>query len=534
VTTARIEATAEPARTLGLRDVLGFLRRGALLAGFVAAVAGASAYLLSSASDPVYRAAVTLVASQPGSSPAGLVLITPPVVDPAVYRSAILEGSIVADAMTRVTGVRPSEQALERFLRRVRVSVENQQISSLIRIEVEGSDPEQTAALANAISDGLVAWDRLRAQRNLARGIDALEQALAEIDAELAAGGTPERLATLQAVRDERQVDLDLANAMSASALFVGLLDPLRTASAPERAVGPRLVFNTFVAVLLGLILGYGMLFVRVALDTGVGSAAAVSTTTGLPVLAEFAHRSRTDTLHSPETVSFLRTNLMLAIQGDGPRVLVVTSAQDAAEKDRVAASLAASLARGGNRTLRVDADLRNFATTRWLDLSPNSAAPLEVQLANPSQRYPPVNIVVGSRLGFDFVPSFTAAPFPVDALNQGLPSLLETWRAQYDVIILDTTPVVSFADTLAIAPLATGVVLCASARRSTREGLVEAIRVLGRAQVRLLGVVLTEVPASRARRAVSANQAQAAARRVADPFATAMDKEPSPRGRSR
>jgi len=146
------------------------------------------------------------------------------------------------------------------------------------------------------------------------------------------------------------------------------------------------------------------------------------------------------------------------------------------------------------------------------------------------------VNIVVGSRRGFDFVPSFTAAPFPVDALNQGLPALLEVWREQYDVIILDTTPVVRFADTLAIAPLATGVVLCASARRSTREGLVEAMRVLGRSQVRLLGVVLTEVPASRARRAASVSQDQAAARRAADPFATVMDADSdhSPRVRSR
>ena len=332
MTTARIEATAEPARTLGLREVIAFVRRGALLAVFVAALAGTTAYLLSSASDPVYRATVTLVASQPGSSPAGLALITPPVVDPSVYRSAILEGGIVADAMARVTGIRPSEQALERFLRRVRVSVENQQISSLIRIEVEDSDPPRTAALANAIADGLVAWDRLRAQRSLERGIAALERALEEIDAELAAGGTPEHVAALQAARDERQTDLDEATAASASALFVGLLDPLRAASPPERAVGPRVVFNSFVAVLLGLILGYGLLFVRQALDTGVGSVAAVATTTGLQVLAQFARRSRSDTLHSPETVSFLRTNLMLAIHADGPRIIVVTSAQDASE----------------------------------------------------------------------------------------------------------------------------------------------------------------------------------------------------------
>lgn len=535
MTTAQIDAIAEPARTLGLREVLAFLRRGALLAGLVAAVAGAAAFLTARASDPVYRASVTLVASQPGSSLTGLTVITPSMVDPGVYRSAILEGAIVADAMTRVLGAQPSEQALERFLRRLRVSVENQQISGLIRIEVEQSDPVRAADLANAIAEGLVAWDRERAQRSLARGVDAIERALAEVQAELAAATAPERVAALEAIRAERQAELARATSTSATALFVGLLEPLRTAVPPERAVGPRVVFSTLVAVLLGLVIGYGLLFVRIALDNRVGDADAIAAVTGLPVLAEFARRNRRDNLHSPESTSFLRTNVMLATRGDGPRVLLVTSAHDTGEKDRVAASLAASLARGGSRTLLVDADLRHFPTTRWLELGPDSAAPLEVQLTNPGQSYPPVNVVVGSRRGFDFVPSFTAAPYPVDALNQGLPALLEAWKSQYDVIVLDSTPVLPYADTLAIGPLATGVLLCASARRSSREDLVEASRLLARSQVRQLGVVLTEVPPSRARRAVTAAQAAADARRTLDPYATAVmaaQQETRPRSR--
>jgi Mrp family chromosome partitioning ATPase len=409
-------------------------------------------------------------------------------------------------------------------------SVENQQVSSIIRIEIEHRDPQFAADMANAIADELMYWDRERANRTLSRSVTTIERGIADIDRELAGAVTPERQAALQSLRTERSAELERAIAASSSALVVGLLEPLRAATPPERAVGPRVVFSTVVAVLLGLISGYGLVLIREALDTGVGDRDAVMTLTGLPVLAEFIRRSRRSHRHSPEMASFLRTNLLLATRGTEHRVIVVTTATDVREKDRVAVSLAESLARGGARTLLVDADLRHPNTTHWLNVLPNAAAPFEVHLANHHQRHAPVNVAVGARRSFDFVPSFTSAPFPVDALNQGLAPLLEAWKAQYDVIVLDTTPVVPFADTLAIATLTTGVVLCASARTTTRDHLLEAIDVIGRAQVRVLGVVLTDLAPTRARR-VAAAQEEADERRTIDAYRTGVvnEREVSP-----
>lgn len=522
MTTARAPTT-DSSRSIDLRSVLAFLRRGAPLAILVAVVAGGTAYLLTSRADPVYRASIVLVASQPGSAYGALDVVTPPQLDPAVYRSALFEGNVVSDALLRLRGQQLSETELEAFLQRVRVNIEARPISSVIRIEVEDNDPVFSAEVANAIADELIVWDRERARRTLSRSVSGIERIIAEIDAELAAGDiTAARRATLEQLRAQRLQELEVARSVSTGALVVGLLEPLRFATPPERAVGPRVVFTSFVAVLLGLMLGYGLYALRGALDTRIGSRSSITASTGLPVLAEFARRRGRERRLSGETASFLRTNVALATRGASPRILVVTSGYDNDEKDGVAVALAESFARSGSQTLLVDADLRNPATTAWLDLVPSQAAPFEVHLANPDRRYLPVTVAIGSRRSFDFVPSFTSARFPVDLLNQGLPEQLDVWKQAYDVIIFDATPVVPFADVLALAPLSTGVVLCANARSTTQDQMQEALGLLGRAGTAVLGLVLTNAALSRARRkAVADGVAVFDRQQAVDPYKT-------------
>ena len=486
---------ASPSRTIGLQDLLRFLRRGLLMGLLTATAAGGAAYFVTSNADAVFRASIALIMSQTRSGLGSLDVVSPPQVDPSVYRSAMLEGNVVSDALMRVTGERPSQQSLTDFLRSLRVSVDSHQLSSVIRVEVDHTDPAYAAEVANTIADELIIWDRNRARSILVRGATIIERAIADIDAELAGDVSTERQVALLALRQQRVEELERTAAASASALVVGLLEPLRFASPPEVPVGPRVVFLTFVATVLGLIFGFGLVFLRDVLDTTVGDRDSVIALTGLPVLAEFGRRGRRARRLSGETASFLRTNLALATRGSSTRLFVITSITDTAERSGVAVALAESFARGGSRTLLIDADLRHPATTDWLDVVPSHAAPFEVYLSNPERRYLPVSVAVGSKQTFDFIPSFTSARHPVDILNQGLPEQLDAWKSTYDVIILDATPVVPYADTLAIAPYATGVVLCASVGRSRRDQLEEAVGLLERGQATQLGIVLTNAP---------------------------------------
>ena len=150
--------TMEPAArvsTIRLRDVLGLLRRGALLGLFVAAVAGGTAFVVTSNADPTYRATAALIAADPSASLLSLDVVAPPQVDPSVYRSALIEGYLVRDALTRVDGAMPSQCELESFLRGVRVSVDSRLTSSVIRSDVDHTDPSYAARVAHGSASRL-------------------------------------------------------------------------------------------------------------------------------------------------------------------------------------------------------------------------------------------------------------------------------------------------------------------------------------------------------------------------------------------
>lgn len=507
---------------MGLRDVVRILRRGAAFAILATLAAGGTAYYMASTADPTYAARVGVVASQPSAQYGEFSIIAPATVDPGVYQSAILEGDIVPTVLAQLRGAQPSQRAVETFLQSVRIRVENTQRSSTIWIEVRDTSPVFAADAANLIAEGLIAWDRDRARRSIDRGLTAIERAIRELQAEIAtanAAGDAERAARLQGVLQQRTAEYERAIDATSNALVIGLLEPLRLATPSERPVGPRVLMLTFLASVLGLLTGYGLQLVRWTLDTRPGNREAVVAATGLPVLAEFTRLGRRARRLSPEAGSALRTNVTIATRHAERQVIVVSCPADEREKAGVAVSLAESYARSGKRALLVDADLRHTAATEWLDVVPSHAAPFEVYLANPERRFLPVSVAVGSKRSFDFVPSFTSAQFPVDLLNEGLAHQLAVWASEYEVIILDGTPVLPYADTLAIAPHSAGVVLCVNATRSDRDQLTEAIGLLNDAQAMVLGVVLTNARPRRTkhRRGDEATLQQ----QVVDPYST-------------
>jgi polysaccharide biosynthesis transport protein len=498
VTVRRNESDAGQDPGLSVVDLFRILRRGALFALLLAATAGGAALLLTSRMTPTYAATVGVVASQPQARFGEFGLVTPPVVDPGVYQSVLLEGDVVAEALLRLDGVRPSERQLEDFIKTMRVRIENTQMSGMVWIEVRHPSPAYAAAAVNAIADRLILWDRERASRAIDRSIAAIEASLATLDVDVAAAqaaGDTARVTALTGLRAQRESELGMARATRANALVVGLLEPLRLAAPPDEPVGPRVLFITLAATVLGLALGYAVQLVRWSLDTRVGGRAEVMDTTGLPVLAEFPRLGRRSARLSTESAGFFRTNVVLATRTmPWPRVLVITSPSTPQEKAGVAISLAESFARSGQRTLLVDADMRSEGVTSWLGLVPASAVPLEVFLANPDRSYAPVKIAMIGKRSFDFVPSFSSERYPVDLINSGFAVHLEAWKQAYDVILLDATPVLPFADALSMAPLASGVVLCASVRLTEHDQLTEAVDVLGRSHVHVLGIVLTDL----------------------------------------
>ena len=119
---------------------------------------------------------------------------------------------------------------------------------------------------------------------------------------------------------------------------------------------------------------------------------------------------------------------------------------------------------------------------------------PLRTHLENPHGAYEAAHVGVNLTQTLDIIPTFRAAHDPTELLSAGFPDCLASWEKDYDVIVIDSAPLLDVADTLTIAPLCTGTVLVASLENTDPQGLEETVERLNRSGVRIFGLAATFV----------------------------------------
>ncbi|WAC52414.1 hypothetical protein [Frigoribacterium sp. SL97] len=108
---------------------------------------------------------------------------------------------------------------------------------------------------------------------------------------------------------------------------------------------------------------------------------------------------------------------------------------------------------------------------------------------------------VTSWRDGVDILTAGDVPPNPSPLLSsRSMALLLETAGERYDVVVVDAPAVLTSSDTLEIGRLTDGVVIVATAGRSTRPRLVSAVRALTNVKVRVIGVVFDGVAPGRQR----------------------------------
>jgi capsular exopolysaccharide synthesis family protein len=192
------------------------------------------------------------------------------------------------------------------------------------------------------------------------------------------------------------------------------------------------------------------------------------------------------------ESISHLRTSLVLCDDTAHLHVVAVASAVSREGKTSVAAQLAANMAKASSEpTLLVDADLRapDIHEVMGVNAGPGLADVL-------SRKATLQSVIVPTSLPNVWVlPAghSTISPhtlFTIDAYRD----VLETLRAQFHYIVIDCPPLLSASEALTVAKSADGVLLC-TMRDVSRVGQVrEARDRLTRAGARPLGVVLSGV----------------------------------------
>ena len=256
------------------------------------------------------------------------------------------------------------------------------------------------------------------------------------------------------------------------------------------------------VGVLLGLAVGVGIAILRTVLDTRIRSEADVATVTDTPVLGAVGYDASTPNdplviVSHPlgaraEAIRRLRTNLQFVNASSRPRSIVVTSALPGEGKTTTASNLALAIADTGSRVVLVDADLRRPSIARVLGIE-GAVGLTTVLIGNAS-----IDDVVqeyGST-SLDVITSGEIPPNPSELLgSQRMTDLLGELTERYDVVILDTAPLLPVTDGVVVAKLADGALVVVGATVANRPHLAAAVAALETVEARVLGVVLNRVP---------------------------------------
>ncbi len=186
-----------------------------------------------------------------------------------------------------------------------------------------------------------------------------------------------------------------------------------------------------------------------------------------------------------------LRTNLEF-LGVDGPLVKVmITSGTPGAGKSLTSCNLAIALAQAGKNTILVDADLRRPMVHHLFGTGNLSG--LTTALTRPEEWHK--YVTHGPIGGLSLLTSGPIPPNPSEMMSSPIMTELFSQLGQaYDMVIVDTPPVVSFTDAVALSQSLDGVILVVRAGHTSRKVDLKGKERLTQVNARILGIVLNDI----------------------------------------
>jgi capsular exopolysaccharide synthesis family protein len=217
--------------------------------------------------------------------------------------------------------------------------------------------------------------------------------------------------------------------------------------------------------------------------STGNGSAAATSPLTELVTLSEARSTGA-------EAYRTLRTNLLFSAAIQSLKTLVVTSAGPGDGKTTTACNLAVAFAQQGFRVALVDCDLRRARVHKVFQMSSRpgltEAMLGSVELADVMKNGAVDNLYV--------LVAGTLPPNPSELVGSShMRAMLERLSKTFDMVILDTPPLLMASDGVILSRMADGVLVVLRAGLTERGAAREAVQRLASTGARVLGTVLND-----------------------------------------
>ena len=425
--------------------------------------------------------------------------------------------------------------------------------SEVVSIRASSPNPKRAAKIANVYAAAYVharreqlSGEYTHAANQVAKEVDdltaqlnALDAPLDQIDAQIAIALTPQDVnllvarrsaveAHLQPDRDPIVNRLDSAKDQEASlklalsGIDTGGAQIISAAEVPGSPYAPKPARNLVLAVVVGLLLGIGVAFLREMLDDRLTSVSTLERITGWPVIGVVPRRRGRRAGHSravvlgetgsavSEAYRMLRTSVQFEGLNRAFRVVMVTSAKHGEGKSTTVANLGVALALDGNRVLVVDCDLRHHRLHEFFDVAndPGLASVItgdlpvdDAVVAIDAQRLlsvlPPMAAaddsaaIEGQRL-LSVLPAGTTRLNPPELLaSRSASEVFRQLRERYDYVLVDAPPVLPVSDVAVLTRHVDGVLFLANDAVSRQGPIRRAVRLLKQANAPVIGAVV-------------------------------------------
>lgn len=489
-------------------------------------LAGGTAFIVSRRMMPVYQASSTLLINQARSPSA------------ASYQDILTSERIAktyAQLMTRrpilekvaaEVGLSQEDFDLKSFAEDIQVSPVRD--TQLIEIKVESPSPQIAAEVANTLPQVFIAENEktqsarfASSKANLSAQLEALNRDIEKTQAAIEALGEPE--STVQQVELTRlqnqlaQYQNSYANLLQsyenlrlAEAQSMDTITVVEQAEVPQFPIRPRIRLNTLLAAIVGAMLATGMAFLIEYLDDTIQTPDDLRQLLDLPTLGIIARIRGTEdparcviTAIEPrspisEAYRTLRTNLEFSAVDTGLRTLLVTSGNPQEGKSTTAANLAVTMAQAGKRVVLVDADMRRPMVHTLFGRTNNYGLSTAILQGNPS----PAEYLQDTDIpNLRVLTTGPTPPNPAEMLgSQRMRELIDHLKAEADLLIFDSPPVLAVTDAAVLSTQMDGVLLVVEVGRTRRDVIFRAVDALRRVGAPVLGAALNRVSSGHGR----------------------------------
>jgi len=348
--------------------------------------------------------------------------------------------------------------------------------------------------------------------KDLAKSISAKAPADTVLLNISAQDSNPQRAADIaNAVAD--QFALQVENLEGATLSLTGNLVSVsiaKKAIAPDSPASPKKAVNLVLAVILGLLLGFGSAQLKRMMNITVTGEEDLL---GIPLLAaiEFDYEAKTKPLisqlgkYASRTESFrtMRTSIRYIAPSVPSKVVAITSAVPDEGKTTSSLNFAISLAQSDCKTILIEGDFRRAQFSKYMPGLTQSLGITNLlkQKAKMTLSGIMKNSVQCENSKLWIIPCSKIPANPAELLgSEKFDELLSILQRNFDYVIIDCPPILPVTDAAIIASKADGVILIIHTARTKKSELMAARASIESVNGKLFGVVLNKIPHKSAR----------------------------------